>query len=164
MLIYSITCNINLLSLFFVWFVYGNYCIIFDKYGVDDSLSHNRMVTYYITILVLLGFFIFSRLIFYIVFFICFCPCLIYVLCTDLHRSYIDAENAAVAFYLCQRVTRYFESKREEYDTFTKRIGLELESCVICVEEFKSGDIIIGLDCNLKYKQFYSGIHFIMIV
>lgn len=46
------------------------------------------MLTYYITVVVLLGYFIYSRLIFYVVFFITFCPCITYVLLFDNPRTH----------------------------------------------------------------------------
>jgi len=36
-------------------------------------------LTYVVTILILTGYFIYSKVIFYLVFFITFCPCILYV-------------------------------------------------------------------------------------
>ena len=82
-----------------------------EKDGVDESLRNNKMVTYYVTILVLLGFFIFSKLIFYIIFFVCFCPCITYVLCIDLHRSYQIRSRANVINYKID-IERKIERRR----------------------------------------------------
>ena len=80
--------------IFFTWFLYGNYEILFDKNGVEESLQKNILVTYYITILILFGFFIFAKIIFYLVFIIIFCPCISYVLFSDIREEYKQAQKA----------------------------------------------------------------------
>jgi hypothetical protein len=62
--------------------------IISDKKGVEQSLEENLMLTYYITILILLGFFVFSKFIFYILFFLFFCPCATYALVIEINEEY----------------------------------------------------------------------------
>lgn len=88
--------------LFFTWFVYGNVCILTSKEDVDFSLQskvyiclsniENKFLTYYIIMLVLLGYFIYSRLIFYAVFFIAFCPCIMYVVMFEKSQNQIKEE------------------------------------------------------------------------
>jgi hypothetical protein len=101
----------------------------------------NKMVTYYMTVLLLLGFFIYSKLIFYIIFFISFCPCITYVLCFDLHQEYLNANRA---HRIAERL------KEENYEDYIKRVGIELDMCIICCDEFKKGDKVINLNCNTK--------------
>lgn len=89
--------------LFFAWFIFGNVCILTNKEDVDSSLQsktiiviirvlENKVLTYYIIMLVLLGYFIYSRLIFYAVFFIAFCPCIMYVVMFEKSQTQIKEE------------------------------------------------------------------------
>lgn len=70
--------------------------ILSDQKGVEDSLITNLMLTYYVTILILLGFFVFSKVIFYILFFVFFCPCISVILCSEIHEEYKNARRAKV--------------------------------------------------------------------
>lgn len=70
--------------------------IMSDQKGVEDSLVKNFMLTYYITILILLGFFVFSKVIFYILFFVFFCPCISVILCSEIHEEYKNNRKAKV--------------------------------------------------------------------
>lgn len=117
-------------------------CILSDRNGVESSLINNKMLTYYITVLILLGFFIYSKIIFYIIFFVSFCPCITYILCVDIHQEYQNS----------RRINRLFEELKEEsYDSFVKRAGFELDMCIICTTEFMSKERVISLPCSLKY-------------
>lgn len=127
--------------IFFTWFAYGNLCILTDREGIETSLIHNKMLTYYVTVMILLGFFIYSKLIFYIIFFVSFCPCITYVLCVDIHQEY---HNSRRAHRINQRL------KEEVYENFVTRVGFELEGCIICAAEFNNKDVIINLPCNQK--------------
>lgn len=66
--------------LFFFWFLYGNYQFMFQKDIIIESIQENKFITYYITILILIGYFLYSRLIFVIIFSIIFGPCILFVL------------------------------------------------------------------------------------
>ena len=70
--------------------------ILSDQKGVEESLAANLMLTYYVTILILLGFFVFSKVIFYILFFIFFCPCISVILCSEIHEEYKNNRRAKV--------------------------------------------------------------------
>lgn len=107
---------------------------------------NNKLLTYYITILVLLGFFLYSKLIFYIIFFVSFCPCITYVLCFDLHEEY---QNNRRSRRLQEKL------KEESYESFVKREACELEMCIICTGEFTPKDIIICLPCNTRYIHIF---------
>jgi hypothetical protein len=100
------------------------------------------MLTYYVTVLILLGFFIYSKIIFYIIFFVSFCPCITYILCVDIHQEYQNS----------RRINRIFEELKEEnYDLFVKKTGFDLDMCIICTNEFMYKDKVISLPCSLKY-------------
>lgn len=69
--------------LFFCWFIWGNYKFMWLKDGVLFSLQQNKYLTYYITLLVLCGYFIYSRVIFTIIFLIIFGPCILFIILDD---------------------------------------------------------------------------------
>ena len=73
--------------------------ILADQKGLEISLEKNLMLTYYITILILLGFFVFSKFIFYILFFVFFCPCISILLCSEIHEEYKTNLKAKVFFF-----------------------------------------------------------------
>ena len=128
-------------SLFFSWFVYGNLCILTDRSGVEESLQINKMLTYYVTVMILLGFFIYSKLIFYIIFFVSFCPCITYVLCVDIHQEY--QQN--------RRVNRIHQRLKEiSYENFQENNGFGLDGCIICANDFNGKDSVVELPCNPK--------------
>lgn len=66
--------------IFFIWFIFGNYKFLLMSEEVARSLDNSRFLTYYISILVLVGYFIYSRLLFTIIFFSIFGPCVLFVL------------------------------------------------------------------------------------
>ena len=100
------------------------------------------MLTYYITVLILLGFFIYSKLIFYIIFFVSFCPCITYVLCFDIQQE----------FHSHRRINRIQSNLKEElYDDYRKKNGVTLDCCSICTGEYNEKDYIIALPCDLRY-------------
>ena len=72
--------------------------ILSDQNGVEESLVKNIMLTYYITILILLGFFVFSKVIFYILFLVFFCPCISVMFCSEIHQKYQTSRRAKVFF------------------------------------------------------------------
>lgn len=128
--------------IFFTWFIYGNICLLTDKKGVEESLRYNSMLTYYLTILVLLGYFIFAKIIFYILFFITFSPCLLYVLIKDLHKEYVLAQKA-------KKIRESLEPI--SYEKYIREHGNENDMCVICIEYFKNEDKIVMLPCSIKH-------------
>ncbi len=121
--------------------MYGNLCILTDRDGIEMSLEKNKMLTYYVTVMILLGFFIYSKLIFYIIFFLYFCPCITYVLCVDIHQEY---HNSRRTHRIHQRL------KEESYDHFVINKGFSLDSCIICANDFTNKDIVVTLPCNNK--------------
>lgn len=128
--------------IFFTWFSYGNISILTDRKGVEESLKHNLLMTYYITILLLLGFFIFAKFIFYIIFFVSFCPCITYVMYTDIRD---DIERR-------ERQKRVEETmKAVYYEDYIKEFGKENDICVICNDSFKAKDKVICLPCSEKH-------------
>lgn len=128
--------------IFFSWFIYGNICVLSDKDGLNDALKENVLMTYYITVLLLFGFFIFAKLIFYAIFFIAFCPCLAYVLFTDLRSDYRNAQRAKKLNEALKPVTfkEYAESEKQISDT-----------CYICIDDFKENDLVIKLPCSSSH-------------
>ena len=127
---------------FFTWFLYGNYEILFDKNGVEESLQKNILVTYYITILILFGFFIFAKIIFYLVFIIIFCPCISYVLFSDIREEYKQAQKAKKLQEQLIDIS---------YEDYLKKNGSEADMCIICTDSFKNNDRVIELSCNNKH-------------
>ena len=99
------------------------------------------MLTYYITVLILLGFFIYSKLIFYIIFFVSFCPCITYVLCFDVQQEFQQ-----------NRRTSRIQSNLNEvlYEDFKKKNQIILDCCSICTAEYNDKDTIIALPCDLR--------------
>ena len=114
------------------------------------------MLTYYITVLILLGFFIYSKLIFYIIFFVSFCPCITYVLCFDIQQD----------FQHTRRISRIQRNLKEEvYEEYAKKNQITLDCCSICTLEYNNRDSIIVLPCDIRYKYFLiKGIVFIRYV
>lgn len=99
------------------------------------------MLTYYITVLILLGFFIYSKLIFYVIFFVSFCPCITYVLCFDAQQD----------FQQSRRLSRIQSNLKEElYEEFKKKNKLILDCCSICTGEYNDKDYIIALPCDIR--------------
>ena len=99
------------------------------------------MLTYYITVLILLGFFIYSKLIFYIIFFVSFCPCITYVLCFDIQQD----------FHHHRRMSRIQGRLKEElYEDYRNKNHLPLDSCSICTGEYLDKDYIITLPCDVR--------------
>lgn len=127
--------------MFFTWFVYGNLCILTEHDGIEQSLIVNNLLTYYIIVLILLGFFIYSKLIFYIIFFISFCPCITYVLCFDIHQEH----NSNMRLHTLQQ-----SLKEESLEEYTMRTGSLIEDCIICSGEFSEKEKVIALACNNK--------------
>lgn len=148
--------------------------ILSDQKGVETSLVTNLMLTYYVTILILLGFFVFSKVIFYILFFIFFCPCISVMLCSEIHEEYKNNRRAKVnrfIFFLCNYFNQFllfnciilfvlfktFYHKKlktllveENYCVVEKRLGVNLESCCICSNDYQNDDKVITLPCNNK--------------
>lgn len=127
---------------FFSWFIYGNLCILTDKSGVESSLKQNVLITYYLTILILCGFFIFAKVIFYIIFFISFCPCLIYAFISDIRNEYLVAQRAKRIQQLL--VPIYYKEYLEKH-------GNESDTCIICSDNFKDDDQVVFLPCSFKH-------------
>lgn len=128
--------------IFFTWFLYGNLCILTNKNGVENSLKENVLMTYYITILLLLGFFIFAKFIFYIIFFISFCPCISYVMFTEMREEYRRKQRE-----------RRIEEKMVPitYEEYIQLNGAECDSCIICAELFKEKSAVVQLPCSVKH-------------
>lgn len=128
--------------IYFIWFIYGNICILADKKGVEQSLQHNILVTYYLTILILFGFFLFAKIVFYLIFFIAFCPCISYVMFQEFKEDYQQK----------QRAKRLQEKlKGMKYETYLNTWGKLEDICVICNEEFNDDELIIMLSCDNKH-------------
>jgi hypothetical protein len=99
------------------------------------------MLTYYVTVMILLGFFIYSKLIFYIIFFVSFCPCITYVLCADIHQEYQQT----------RRVNRIHQRLKEvSYENFQDKNGFALDGCIICANDFNGKETVVELPCNPK--------------
>lgn len=129
--------------LFLTWFLYGNYKFLYDREGILLSLELNKYLTYFITFIILLGYFIYSRLIFALLFIVIFSPCLVYMTIVKLTKK--------------TRRTNVKESLKEELFSeylfgqgLTKYEGLSL-SCSICLIEFKENDKVAVLKCNKKH-------------
>jgi len=129
-------------ALFFCWFLWGNYRFLFLKDDVVSSLATNKFLTYYITILILVGYFTYSKLIFGMVFFAIFGPCILFVIIDD----YLNKQRQI------NRVQKVKESlEEEEYESYCARNRVQVDSCIICTSEFKSSDRVSGLRCSEKH-------------
>ena len=136
--------------IYFSWFVYGCYCIMVDAEGVSISLDYNPLLMYYITVLIMFGFFEFSKIIFYIIFFICFFPCIAYVYISEVYEEYKTKRN-----------TRRLQEELEEigFDEYLeKKSGIDntkgdadVMTCAICTEDFTNKDKVIVLKCSNKH-------------
>lgn len=127
---------------FFLWFIYGLYEIIYDAELATQSLINNPLVTYYVTVVILFGFFFYAKFIFYLLFFIIFGPCLIYWLAKDCYDNYERSKRR-------EKVLEEFVE--EVYEEYIKRCPEGLESCPICMEEYKPKDIVIALKCDQRH-------------
>ena len=128
--------------IFFLWFLYGNYVFLFQKDALAFTIDSNRYLAYYLTTLLLLGYFIYSRLIFAIIFFVIFLPCILFVFIDD----YLEQEREK------NRIIKVKESlEQESYEDYKKRHKLEVDACIICTEAFKPEDKVSGLRCNEKH-------------
>lgn len=126
----------------FAWFLYGNILLLTDKMGVEESIRQNTLLTYYMSILILIGYFIFAKIIFYTLFFITFCPCIVYLLLKDLHNGYI----------ISQKAKRLQEKlKPINFQDYLIDHGNENDLCVICHDNFKEDDKVVVLPCNIKH-------------
>ena len=100
------------------------------------------MLTYYITVLILLGFFIYSKLIFYLIFFVSFCPCITYVLCCDIQQDFRHK----------RRVSRIQKKLKEQvYEEYATKNKITLDCCSICTLEYNGKDNIIVLPCDIRF-------------
>ena len=121
--------------LFFAFYIWGNYLFLIDKQGVMESLKYNKFITYYITFIILLGYFIYSRLIFVILFFILFSPCILY--------------NVIDRLLTKTRLQRLRDNLPEEqYSNYTKRTNAKVDQCSICLFDFKEYEKVTGLSCS----------------
>ena len=128
----------------FTWFIYGCYCIMIDTKGVEQSLRVNPLMMYYITVLILFGFFLFSKAIFYLIFFICFCPCIAYAYVSDLYTDYERTRQAAKV------QEELVEIDYEDYSKDKAKENIE-STCIICCGDFKPKEKVIVLKCNSKH-------------
>ena len=85
---------------FFFWFVYCNLVLIWNRDTVIYSLSENKYLTYYITILVLFGYFVFARLLFVVLFGIMFSPCILFIALDNWYNRYLSATRLQVSYFL----------------------------------------------------------------
>ena len=127
---------------FFTWFLYGNYEILFDKTGIEESFEKNILLTYYLTILILFGFYIFAKIIVLLIFMIILCPCISYVLISDIINEYKQAQKAKKLQEQLNDIS---------YEDYVKNNGNEVDMCIICTDNFKNNDRVIQLSCNNKH-------------
>lgn len=80
--------------IFFLWFMFANYKFLWVKDDVEGSLDTNTFLTYYITLLILIGYFCYSRLIFTLIFVVIFGPCILFVM-IDKYLKEKQRENRA---------------------------------------------------------------------
>lgn len=135
--------NMNKLTQF-CWFLYGCYGIMFDPINLEKSLRINPYMTYYLTILILFGFYKFSALIFTMLFFICFCPCIAFWKLSNYYNE-IKAER---------RKQKIQENIKDiEYKEYYKHLSEHNKSnfepvCSICGNELHDEDMVCGLSCH----------------
>lgn len=84
---------------FFAWFVYCNVVLIWNRDNVIYALSENKYLTYYITVLVLFGYFVFARLLFAIMFGIVFSPCILFIALDNWYNKYLRATRLQVRLF-----------------------------------------------------------------
>ena len=128
----SIIC-FSLIRTFFVWFVYGNLIIVQESKELEEASIDNRAIMYYIVFLLLVGYFVYSKVIFYLIFFISFMPCLVYMIVYDEGNLIIPMGQPRL---------------REL--TF-KETGLTEGECVICTNQYLEDDRIGELECRGKH-------------
>ena len=145
--------------LYFIWFCYGNYLFMYDKLGIIYSLEANKYLTYYVTMLLLTGYFLYSRIIFILLFVVAFFPCLLFIYLDD----YLAKERRVNRMQLLRD-----NLKEEEYWEYCKRVGMKINtikdntnndssnissnfSCIICTNDFLDEEKVIGLQCNIKH-------------
>ena len=126
--------------IFFVWFLYGNLLLIFDENEINSSIKNNALITYYIIMLILIGYFMFADYLFLIILLILFFPCIIYILFNYVKERQKLLENV-------KKINSMLKEKN--YEEYSKEYGKDyMDICVICSENFKNGDKIIVLPCN----------------
>ena len=130
---------------YFFWFIYGISLIMFKPDVFQVGISKNTYVIYFLTLLVLFGFFQFSRLIFFVIMFIFFYPCFSYIIYTNYNSIYNRmVTNHRIAMDLTPMIYKDFIIK-------TKENIENVNMCIICTEEFKGNDEIVVLKCSTKH-------------
>jgi len=127
--------------IFFFWFLYGCYVIMFLPEIIDFTLENNPIMMYLITVMILCGFFIYSRLLFLLILVICFYPVITYYLIKNYYIRY----NLLLSKFKVQN-----ELVEITYEQFLlKNINnKEVDICIICTENFQPKDKIVQLKCN----------------
>ena len=127
--------------IFFFWFLYGCYVIMFLPKIIEFTLENNPIMMYLITVMILCGFFIYSRLLFLLILVICFYPVITYYLIKNYYIRY----NLLLSKFKVQN-----ELVEITYEQFLlKNINnKEVDICIICTENFQPKDKIVQLKCN----------------
>ena len=127
--------------IFFFWFLYGCYVIMFLPEIIEFTLENNPIMMYLITVMILCGFFIYSRLLFLLILVICFYPVITYYLIKNYYIRY----NLLLSKFKVQN-----ELVEITYEQFLlKNINnKEVDICIICTENFQPKDKIVQLKCN----------------
>jgi hypothetical protein len=137
--------------IFFIWFLYGNLLIIFDENDINNSLKNNAILTYYLIILILIGYFIFADYIFYIILFISFFPCIIYILFKILKERNKLIENVKKINSMLKTINYEDYKKEHNNNNNDNNDNDNMDICVICTENFKNEDKVIILPCNFHH-------------
>ena len=127
---------------YFIWFIYAAYC-----YETDVLLyatNSNKYIVSYLKLLVIIGFFMYIKIIFACLMLACCLPCLIFVI-------YIKVQNIKKEQLLISKLLENLEKEKENFENYKIKHNLDLDSCLICLENFKSDDLVIGLKCNVKH-------------
>ena len=127
--------------IFFYWFLYGCYVIMFLPEMIEFTIKNNPILMYLFTIIILCGFFIYSRLLFLLILIICFYPIIIYYLI----KNYINRYNLLLSKFKLQN-----ELVEITYEQFLLNNikNKEVDMCIICTENFEPKDKIVQLKCN----------------
>lgn len=131
--------------IFFSWFLYSVYEIFYNSNELSEGFSQNPYMMYYLIMLMLYGFFTFSGIIFFSLFFICLCPCISYTAIRTRINEYREEKKRK------KLVEDLVGIKFEDYKKTSK--DKFQSSCVICTDDFKDKDIVIMLKCNRMHTM-----------
>jgi hypothetical protein len=130
--------------IFFIWFLYGCFSIMCLPDIIEFTLEKNPLLMYLITIIILCGFFIYSRLMFLLILIVCFYPVITYYLI----KNYIARYNLLLSKFKVQKELIEITYEQFLLNNIDKK---DVDICIICTENFESKDKIVQLKCNTSH-------------